>query len=258
MKSVRKAAVSGWFYPSNPKALKNNVEDYLGKAECPPIEGKLKALVVPHAGYQYSGLVAAHAYKVLKVYCQKQTIRRIIMIGPAHRTWVEGLVLDPNDYWETPLGRVPVFHNGFPKSKNPHVEEHCLEVQLPFLQLVMGQFEIMPIVVGELNEFESAVMELKKYIDEDTILLVSSDLSHFHQYEDAVGLDCNTIAAFKAMDIDRFSLHGDACGKKPMLILMEMAKSENWNCRLLSYMNSGDISGDHSSVVGYASFAFYH
>lgn len=251
---TRKAAVAGYFYPADKARLIQNISHFLSQAPAPSGDNRLKALIVPHAGYLYSGQVAAYAYSLLKNTPEKW--KKVIAIGPAHTLMMHTLATDANDYWETPLGRVKVLHDGFAVQESAHIQEHCLEVQLPFLQHVLGEFQFLPLLTGKINpkDFCQAVDNI---LSEDSLLLISSDLSHFYDYGTAAELDHATNQAIEALDYERMEKAGIACGKTSILMAMEIARRKGWRPRLLHYSNSGDVSQDRESVVGYASFGFF-
>lgn len=250
---IRKAAVAGMFYPKYKEEIESMINNFLSNVPNIKIEGNLKALIVPHAGYIYSGQVAAYAYSLLRKYKNKQ---KIILLGHSHFVYFNDFASDVNDYWETPLGRIKIIENNFLKLEAAHASEHCLEVQLPFLQKSLQNFEILPLVTGEINpkEISRTIINL---IDNSSILIISSDLSHYNSYEIAVKIDKNTINAIKSLDFNKMEIEGDACGKIPILTVIDIAKNLKWKCKLLEYKNSGDTSGNKASVVGYASFVFY-
>ncbi len=257
--TTRKPAVAGLFYPGNRKLLHKKVKTYLDEVPEVDENGTLKAIIVPHAGFAYSGKVAACAFAHLRKWnAEREHSRnaRIILFGPAHTMSVKEPVTDGNAWWKTPLGEVPVFAEGYTISSEAHKDEHCLEVELPFLQEVLEDFMILPLVCGKTDP-EKCADRLIPLLDEDTILLISSDLSHYHDDHTARLLDMATINAIRNLDISKFSNQGDACGKAAILVVMAIAKRLGWNCRFLEYRNSGDTSGQLDSVVGYASFAFY-
>lgn len=251
---TRHPAVAGYFYPSDGKKLSEAVGHLLAKA--PEQEGgkKLRALIVPHAGYAYSGQVAAHAYALLRNNIEEW--KKVVAIGPAHTLLIHNLATDSSDYWETPLGKVKILHDGFPEQAAAHRLEHCLEVQLPFLQYVLGDFQFLPLLAGEIGhrQYSEAV---ENALSRGALLLISSDLSHFYDYKTACELDQATNQAIEQLDIGRMEKEGIACGKTPILIAMDIARRQGWRCRLLHYRNSGDVSHDLGSVVGYASFGFF-
>ncbi len=248
--SVRRAAVAGTFYPEG-KALGRMVDDFLKNVPEISVDGELKALIVPHAGYIYSGQVAACAYALLKG-CRK---RKFVILGPSHFAYFNGVASDSNEFWETPLGRVGVTESSFPKLGEAHADEHSVEVQLPFLQKIADDFEILPLVAGDADPREVSE-KILGILDDNSMLIISSDLSHYHDYDAAVKLDEASIKMILDMDYDRARGGMEACGKIPIMAVMCIARRLGWKCRLLDYKNSGDVSGKKSSVVGYASIAF--
>ncbi len=247
---IRNPAVAGSFYPANKKELETMIGKFLKNA--PSLDIKPKSLIVPHAGCIYSGQVAAHAYSLLKNY-KKQ---KIILLGPSHFVYFNDVAADANDYWETPLGKVKLMQNNFLKIEEAHVNEHCLEVQLPFLQKTLENFEILPLVAGDINPKEISERMIS-LLNDDTMLIISSDLSHYNNYETAAKIDKNTISAIQTLDYSKAKKEADACGKIPIMAAMDIAKKLGWRCKLLEYKNSGDVTQNKSAVVGYASFAFY-
>lgn len=245
MSDVRMPAVAGTFYPGDEKELKGMVTKYLEDAKPPELEGELKGLIVPHAGYIYSGPVAAYGYKLMKGQ------KRIILIGPSHHAYFEGICESGHAGWNTPLGIAKAFSmqlNAYPAAHQP---EHSVEVQIPFLQVVLDDFEVDPILTGNVNPSEAAdALE-----NEDGFLLISSDLSHYLPYDVAVKRDDETIRLIESMDLKGFMEKGDACGKMGILIAMELAKRKGWKFQLLYYANSGDTAGPKTGVVGYAAIA---
>lgn len=251
---TREPAVSGQFYPSERKHLAETVKHLLQEAPFRKAEARPKGLIVPHAGYIYSGEVAAYGFSLLEDSGKKW--KRVVAIGPAHTAMIHELAADTSDFWKTPLGKVKVQRNGFPELSAAHRSEHCLEVELPFLQYLLGDFEWVPLVAGHIDPKACAGAVMEK-LDDDTLLLISSDLSHYYDYNRANLLDHRTIATIEALDYEEMENIGIACGKAPILIALRIAREKGWQCRLLKYLNSGDVTGDHSSVVGYASFVFY-
>ncbi len=250
---MRNPAVAGMFYPKDPLTLHNQVQDYLKDAETTELSGDLRALIVPHAGYPYSGLVAAYGYKLL----EKTRFHRVILLGPSHRVSFYGASLATEDF-STPLGEVKcakagkliddkiVFDN-----KEAHAAEHSLEVQLPFLQETLGEFEMYAFVLGGGDDQELA-KKILPLIDIKTLVVVSSDLSHYLHYDKAVLKDNDTIT--KILKLEEAEL--DACGELPIRVLLSLARKLNWKPQLLDYRNSGDTAGDKTRVVGYATIAF--
>ena len=249
---TRHAAVAGAFYPAGKEELESMLNKFLKNVPDIALKKEPKALVAPHAGYIYSGPVAAYAYALLKKF-KKQ---KIILLGPSHSFHFNDIIADVNDYWETPLGRVKLMQNNFPKLEQAHFNEHCLEVQVPFLQKTLENFEILPLVAGDINP-KKISEKIIPLLDDNTLLIISSDLSHFHDYGTATRLDQNTIKAIQNLDCGKAEREAEACGKIPIMAVIDIARKLKWKCKLLSYKNSGDVVGDKSQVVGYASFAFY-
>jgi len=248
---TRQEAVAGMFYPENKEELKSMINSFLD--EVPEQKNyDAKALIVPHAGYVYSGPIAAYAYSLLK----KNKKKKIILLGPSHTVHLRGVVSDNNDYWKSPFGEVKAIENEFEKLSEAHEKEHCLEVQIPFLQVLLDDFEILPLVAGDVNPKEISE-KIKPLLDEDTLLIISSDLSHFKPYDYAVDIDDNTNKAILNLDYEKMLEEGDACGKIPILAVIDLAGKLGWKCKLLDYRNSGDTAGTKGEVVGYASFVFY-
>lgn len=251
---TRKAAVAGYFYPANKAQLAREISGFLDQVPDQHGDGALRGLIVPHAGYRYSGQIAAYAYALLRA--NPGRWKKIVAIGPAHTLLTHRLAADPNDYWETPMGKVKILHDGFPVQEAAHIQEHCLEVQLPFLQHVLGDFRFLPLIGGRIDP-RACCHAIESALDEESLLLISSDLSHYYDYETASKLDQATCRAIEELDVEFMERHGVACGKIPILIVMEIARRNGWSCRLLQYRNSGDVSRDQESVVGYGSFAFF-
>lgn len=263
MGSVRPAAVAGMFYPRDPQALAAEVDELLGGVEdLAPRLGFPKALVVPHAGYIYSGPVAAHAYDELAP--ARGIVRRVVLLGPVHRVAVRGLAAPTAEVFETPLGKIPIDREALRsvqdlpqvvESDPAHAMEHSLEVQLPFLQKVLGEFALVPFAVGMASVEEVAQVLERLWGGPETLIVISTDLSHYHTYEQAQKIDGATLAriAARATDID----HEEACGATPLNGLLAFAKARNLAVRLLAACNSGDTAGGRNQVVGYSSFALY-
>lgn len=253
---IRPPAVAGAFYPGDEAELKATIEEYLSAAKEVKLEGRIRGMVVPHAGYVYSGPIAAYGYKLLA----KQKPKEIAILGPSHYAMFPGACESGFQFWDTPLGRVKVKSaTGGPISVFPtaHGPEHCLEVQLPFLQAILGEkFEVWPLLCGEVDpeELADAVMER---MDKDTFIIASSDLSHYKSYDTARKIDAIANESVPALDIARFEREGDACGKTAILTLMHIAKKKKWKGKLLDYRNSGDTAGPKDQVVGYGCYAFY-
>lgn len=254
---IRQPAVSGVFYHSHAHSLRDSVITYIDQATIPESLPSIKGIIVPHAAYFYSGRVAASAYKALKMQNSKTNFSKVILLGPAHYKYVPKPVTDLNSWWKTPLGQVHLFHDDFPQDEEAHRNEHCLEVQLPFLQTILPKLEIMPLLISDLNDHLTITDKIISKLDSETLLLISSDLSHYYSYEEAIERDRGTLATLANLDIPGFLARGDACGKAALHLSMEIAIQCGWKVGQLAYQNSGDISGDRSSVVGYSSLAFY-
>jgi len=259
---IRYPIVAGTFYPANPQELEKMVRGFLHQATVEKFSIQPKALIVPHAGYVYSGPVAAYGFKAL----ENQNYKKIILLGPSHHFSFQGLTSSPSGYWETPLGKIECLgKENFKELKKTkeiiesseiHEPEHCLEVEIPFLQTVLKEFKIVSFLTGELN-IKTIAKVLEHLVDEGTLILVSSDLSHYYSYEEAQKLDTVTIDAILDNDSKRLEEYGEACGKTGIDILLEIAKNKHWQPKLLKASNSGDTAGDKSQVVGYASIVFF-
>ena len=256
METIRKAAVAGMFYPSGKKELYEMVSAFIKNADKINIGGKIKALIVPHAGYIYSGIVAAHGYKLL----EGKNFKKVILVGPSHYFGFKGAAFDSSDYWETPLGKIRIAREKerdiIKKIKEVHEEEHSLEVQLPFLQFVLKDFELLPIATCHVNSEELA-KEIGMLLGVDDLLIASSDLSHFYNYDKALKIDGYASEFIPKLGIASVERNVEACGKTGIIALMHIAKNKKWKCRLVKYLNSGDTSGNKESVVGYGCYVFY-
>ena len=263
---MRAPAVAGTFYPADPRALAAAVDGYLEAARrarrTPPDAPPPKALIAPHAGYVYSGPVAASAY--VEVEALRGVVRRVVLLGPSHRVPLRGLAASTAEVFATPLGDVPVDAEAtlaiahLPQVKRldaPHEWEHSLEVQLPFLQRVLGEFRLVPISVGEATPDEVAeVLELL-WGGRETLVVVSSDLSHYYDYETARRLDARTTRAIEALRPEGLD-EESACGRVPARGLLVAAKRHDLRARTLDLRSSGDTAGSRDEVVGYGSYAF--
>jgi len=266
MNAVRPPAVAGAFYPEQGLRLAQDVRAMLAEASAdysaePVAEGVPKAIIVPHAGYIYSGSTAALAYARLAP--ARHTIRRVVLLGPAHRVPVRGLALPGDDYLATPLGQVAVDQAAVAQlsrlpqvvvSRAVHAQEHSLEVQLPFLQTVLDNFKLVPLVVGDASAQEVAeVLELL-WGGPETLIAISSDLSHYLPYRTAQQIDRQTTQAI--LDLRGPLNHQQACGGTPINGLLLAARHHGLQPELLGLCNSGDTAGDTSRVVGYAALTF--
>ena len=255
---VRHPAVAGTFYPADSETLGSLVDQLvaLARASCPDGAPVPKALIVPHAGYAYSGAVAASAFARLVPAAGR--ITHVVMLGPAHRVWFEGLALADADWLETPLGAsraVRVDLPGVITSSRAHAGEHSLEVQLPFLQRVLGDVELVPLLVGDASAGSVACVLDALWGGVETLVLVSSDLSHYHTWYEARRRDTQTAAQIEALGP---SLGDDqACGAVPINGLLATARRRRLRVECLDLRNSGDTAGSRDRVVGYGAFAFY-
>lgn len=259
---IRPAIVAGQFYPGHAAELTSMIDKFLAKAETASLPAPVQAVIVPHAGYIYSGQVAASGLKALKPNC-----RRFFILAANHSShcpWFK-LALSGASHFETPLGRVPVSPQSSRLLENQLfsiVDEahssHIIEVELPFLQRLFSDFEIIPIVTGDfdMEDIPEAVSAIMPLLDDESAIIVSSDLSHYHPYPEAKRLDAGCIAALADMDC-RTALRSEACGLPAAMIMLEIAKQQGWQGKTLQYMNSGDSAGDKSAVVGYAAIAYY-
>ena len=258
---VRPPAVASLFYPGDARALAEEVSSYLDRTqEAPLAPGFPKALIVPHAGFIYSGPVAASAYDRLRP--ARGIVRRVVILGPCHRVPVHGLALPRAKAFDTPLGRIPLDEETLAsirsmpqvvESAATHAEEHALEVQLPFLQRVLGEFSLVPLVVGDAAPEKVAEVLERLWGGIETLIVISSDLSHYHSYEVAREIDDATVQAI--LGFDAGICHEQACGATPVAGMLIAAKRKGLAPKLLDCRNSGDTAGEKDRVVGYASFA---
>ena len=261
MPTLRPPAVAGAFYPGDPQALIGEVDELLDGVESHDVRfGHPKVLIVPHAGYIYSGATAAHAYSELIP--ARGIVKRVVLLGPVHRVAVRGLALPGVDEFATPLGRIPLdagavaLLGDLPQvvtSAPAHAMEHSLEVQLPFLQRVLGDFALVPLAVGDATgEQVSEVIE-RLWGGPETLIVISTDLSHYHEYEHAQKIDADT--ADRIGRLETGLNHQQACGATPLNGLLALARKKGLSIRRLSVCNSGDTAGGRGRVVGYSAFA---
>ena len=276
---VREPVVAGAFYPSSASELNKMVDGFFANVKKEKFQGKLVALIAPHAGYQYSGQIAAYAFKQL----EGMSFDTVVIIGPSHRARFEGVSVYPKGAYKTPLGIVDVdaaFAAELQKqNKNirfypkAHAQEHCIEVEIPFLQKTLSKFKIAPILMWDFskkncNMFSDALVKVLQ--GKNALLVASSDMSHYPSYEDACKVDKATIEAVKTLNIDTLrkndekqmgmgirNLHCTLCGRGPVLVVMQVAKKLGADSvAVLKYANSGDVPiGDKSQVVGYMAIA---
>jgi len=277
---IRKPAWAGpgGFYPSDPIKLTKEIADFYNKAKKEEIPGKIVALISPHAGYFYSGQVAAYGYKTL----EGLKYQTVVVISPSHAVYFKGASIYNGKAYQTPLGTIPVdkelalelskldervYLSDVGHTTSGMRAEHALEVQLPFLQIVLGKFKLIPIVLGpeeDLKSYETLGKALGKVLkDKDALIIASSDLSHFHPYAEAVRLDSVVIKDVNSFDHKTLfenlsSNRCEACGGGPIIATMIAAKELGADeSKVVKYANSGDVTGDKSQVVGYMSAVFY-
>lgn len=273
---ARLPAAAGQFYPGDRKELEKMIEDFLAQAETSPFKEEVFGLILPHAGYVFSGIVAACGLKVI----EGKIFDTVIIIGDSHYEYFDGVSIWPEGYWETPLGRIEVDRelaqkivsssDRFIVKDSAHLFEHSLEAELPFLQKTLKNFKIVPIIIGSENKDWE---ELAKVILENmgrVLIIASSDLSHYPPYEEAKKADLETLEAILTLDVqglekkikeleERNILNAQTflCAEDSVKTIMEIAKNLGAKAKLLKYVNSGDMGGGGSKVVGYGSVAFY-
>jgi MEMO1 family protein len=258
-KAIRRTAVAGLFYPADPNELESTVENLLAHCKVKHGSGRIRALIVPHAGYVYSGPVAAEAFALLRT--ENYHAARVVITGPAHRMLFQGIAVSPAEAFVTPLGKIPLDTAAISEiadlpsvvvDDEPHADEHALEVELPFLQTVLGSIRIVPLLVGRATPREVAEV-LSRLWNDDTLIVVSSDLSHYLRYENARRRDCATAEAIERLDETAIDFE-DACGAVPVRGLLIEAKRRGLSIERLGLRNSGDTAGDRERVVGYGAW----
>lgn len=259
MDRVRQPAVAGYFYPADERELRACVDDLL-RAVPVVAAAAPKAIIVPHAGYVYSGPVAASAYA--RVAAARARIRRVVLLGPAHRVGFSGLASPEADFFATPLGLIPIDHAAIEDLRGltqvraydaAHAQEHGLEVQLPFLQRVLDDFTLVPLVVGDATADQVAEVLEQLWDGAETLITISSDLSHYHAYAEAQRLDRATSRGIEALDPTRIG-YDDACGRNPVNGLLCCARRRGLHASTIDLRNSGDTSGPRDRVVGYGAY----
>jgi AmmeMemoRadiSam system protein B len=260
---IRPAAVAGMFYSRDPRELAQTLDAMLAVASQSTSSTAIpKAIIAPHAGYVYSGPIAASVYALLKP--ARASIRRIVLLGPTHRVAVRGLALPDTDAFATPLGVVPIDREAIAvlgklpqvtTSPAAHAFEHSLEVHLPFLQSVIGPFTLVPLAVGYANAGQVAEVLDALWGGRETLIVVSSDLSHYHPYAQAQAIDRHTADAI--LKLETGITHEEACGATPVIGLNLAAQRRRLRPQLLDLRNSGDTAGDRGRVVGYGAFAYF-
>ena len=262
--AVRPAAVAGLFYSQVPSELTAEVRALLEADSEPALHSSdaPKALIVPHAGYLYSGAVAARAYRRLSGL--RDVIRRVVLIGPAHQKGVSGVAGVSAEAFATPCGPVPVALSALSELSDlpqvviddeAHAQEHSLEVHLPFLCAAISHFEIVPLIVGGASGDEVAEVLERLWGGDETLIVVSSDLSHHHDDATARQMDAETTAAIEALAPERLSMEG-ACGARPISGLLIQAKRHGLTAATVDLRNSGEVTGSKEQVVGYGSYVF--
>ena len=260
MSIIRSPAVAGTFYPANSAKLQRMVTDFLSHAKSEPIP--VKAIIAPHAGYIYSGPVAASAYARLA--SQAASIKRVVLIGPSHRVGFRGLAAPNASIFETPLGGVDIDSDAIDRlldlswvmrSDHSHLQEHSLEVHLPFLQTILHEFKLVPLLVGDATPQQVAEVIERLWGGPETLIVISSDLSHYLDYETASSIDAKTSKAIEelkgeAIDFDQ------ACGRIPVQGLLRIAQKRGLQCKTVDLRNSGDTAGPRDHVVGYGAYVF--
>jgi len=258
MEEVRFPAVAGSFYASEESALKSDLEGFIkGNIS----NKRVKALIVPHAGYIYSGKVAGTGYSAI----HGQKYDEIFLFGVSHSSLIDGICFSNYKYWETPLGRVEQSKKiekivegkkDFYFDNAPHEFEHSLEVQVPFLQETVNDCYIIPGLIGQ-TDFKKSAGYIADFIEEDDLIVVSTDLSHYYPYEKAVEIDKETISNLSKLNAEYFMQENiEVCGSRVVAMLIEIAKIKEWIPEVLFYQNSGDVIDDKNRVVGYLSAIF--
>jgi len=254
--------VSGTFYSDDARELDEELTTYFDRA-APSTQKLYKAVIAPHAGTIFSGPVAAQAYKVLEGY--RDQIKKVVLLGPSHRVAFEGMALSEDDGWETPLGEVPLDKEGAQsiencpgvfKPRRAHALEHIVEIHLPFLQKALESFTLLPIVVGDARPEDVAEVLKKVWGGDETLIVISSDLSHYLSYDDAKKVDAQTSKNIINLKGNLLQWN-DCCGRIPIQGLLLVAGERGLKAEILDYRNSGDTAGPHEKVVGYGAYGFY-
>jgi MEMO1 family protein len=262
MPAIRYPSVAGLFYPADPKELGREVRRFLAAAVRPDsAQPAPKAIIAPHAGYVYSGPVAGSAFAPLAALAGR--IERVVLLGPAHRVALNGLAYSRATTFVTPLGAIPVDRTALagladlPQVREldaPFEGEHCLEVQLPFLQLTLGIFRLVPLLVGDAEGREVAQVLDRLWGGDETLIVISSDLSHYLSYANARAMDAETARAIEELRPEAIG-YQQACGRIPVIGLLQEARRRGLHARTLDLRNSGDTAGPKDRVVGYGAYA---
>ena len=262
MSSIRPAAIAGMFYPGKPDVLARNVDALLAAATPAATIAVPKAIIAPHAGYIYSGPIAASIYALIAP--ARARIKRVVVLGPTHRVAVHGIALPGVNAFATPLGNIAIDAGAVKQlmalpyvgvSAEAHRQEHSLEVHLPFLQKVINEFTLVPLAVGRATAQQVASVIDMLWGGEETLIVISSDMSHYLPYTEAQATDNATAEAILALRTDLN--HDQACGATPVIGLNLLAQQRGLKAQLIDLRNSGDTAGDKARVVGYGSFAYY-
>lgn len=264
MITVRSPAVAGMFYPNNSHELHKQLTTLLKRASSSsPAPSNIKAIIVPHAGYIYSGPVAASAYVQLEA--AKDVIQRVVLLGPSHRVGFQGIAASTMEAFDTPLGRIPVDQDAIAQLQDlpqvgfldkAHAQEHSLEVHLPFLQEILHDFSLVPLVVGDASPEEVGQVLETLWGGPETLIVISSDLSHYHDYQTAKQLDGATSQAIEQLCFERIG-YEDACGRNPINGLLWAARRRALHGETVDLRNSGDTAGPRDQVVGYGAYVFH-
>ncbi len=258
MAGTRPPAVAGSFYPADPKQLRTMVDGFLDAVHAEEVAPK--AIIAPHAGYIYSGPVAASVYARLKAL--RGRITRVALLGPSHRVGFEGLALSSADYYDTPLGRIPLDKHaetllaGLSQVRvfdSAHAREHSLEVHLPFLLETVGEFALIPLVVGDATPQAVGDVLERLWGGPETLIVISSDLSHYHDYATAQRLDRATSQAIETLRYEDIG-YDAACGRNPVNGLLYVARKRGLHAHTIDLRNSGDTAGPRDQVVGYGAY----
>ena len=262
MQTVRTPAVAGLFYPADATELHAQVRHFLNQVE-PSTEPPPKAIIAPHAGYVYSGPVAASAYARLRAV--RDVIVRVVLLGPSHRVGFRGIAVSGMAAFSTPFGRILVDQEAVEQVRRlpevgfleqAHAQEHSLEVHLPFLQEVLGEFKLVPLVVGDARPSEVGAVLEALWGGPETLIVISSDLSHYHDYQTARSLDSATSQAIEALRYEDIG-YDQACGRNPVNGLLWVARRKGLRGETIDLRNSGDTAGTRDQVVGYGAYVFH-
>jgi MEMO1 family protein len=260
--NTRFPAVAGQFYPDDPNKLKASVQSFLDNTKVARSTNKPLAMIVPHAGYIYSGSIAASAYTQLLPFAEQ--ISRVILLGPSHRVPLLGIASSSHDYFQTPLGDIPLDREEIDRLKQlntiqindeAHLQEHSLEVQLPFLQKILPEFKLVPLVLGQVEDQQVGDLIDSLWGKSDTLFLISSDLSHFLDYDRAQKCDQTTCRAIEELN-PQIIHYEQACGRSAIAGLLLSAKKHRLQVKTLDLRNSGDTAGTKERVVGYGAWSF--